>query len=252
MPANPTDETRHRPRILCLHGGGTNARIFRAQCRVLHGLLSPHFRLCFAEGPFPCTPGTDVVSVYRDFGAFKSWIPQPPDPIVPPEIIADRILGALHRTMEEDDRSGADGKWLAVLGFSQGARLAASLLLQHQLGGTGRDEDEVDFRFAVLIAGRGPIIPLGLGLGLGLGADPTGTSIAALSLSLPTIHIHGLQDPGLTYHRELLERYCDPQTAEVVEWQGDHRVPIKLKDARRVVDAVLRVARQTGCLSWDA
>lgn len=53
----PDVGTLHLPRILCLHGGGTNAKIFHAQCRVLRAELKGIFRLCFAEAPFPSKPG---------------------------------------------------------------------------------------------------------------------------------------------------------------------------------------------------
>lgn len=33
------------PRIMALHGGGTNSTIFRMQCRVLERALRPYFRL---------------------------------------------------------------------------------------------------------------------------------------------------------------------------------------------------------------
>ena len=37
--------TLHLPRLLCTHVGGTNARIFRMQCRVLEKHLGHTFRL---------------------------------------------------------------------------------------------------------------------------------------------------------------------------------------------------------------
>ncbi|KAK2014994.1 hypothetical protein LZ32DRAFT_512668, partial [Colletotrichum eremochloae] len=39
------------PRIFCLHGCGTNAAIFWAQCRAAILALKPHFRLVFTNGP---------------------------------------------------------------------------------------------------------------------------------------------------------------------------------------------------------
>ncbi|GAT20701.1 citrinin biosynthesis oxydoreductase CtnB [Aspergillus luchuensis] len=55
-----------------------------------------------------------------------------------------------------------------------------------------------------------------------------------------------MQETGLEYHGELLGRYCDGQTASMVEWEGNHRVRIRLKDSRVVVEKVLRVAQKTG------
>ncbi|RAK90551.1 hypothetical protein BO79DRAFT_253334 [Aspergillus costaricaensis CBS 115574] len=166
---------------------------------VLSTLVNPHFRLCFAEAPVPSQLGPVVVSVYRHFGDFKGWIPMPLNASVSSTIFAEKILNSLRHIIEHYDRSGADGEWVAVLGFSQAARLAASLLFQEQLRGTGlvRGYGEIIFRFAVLFARRDPIISVD--------ADAM-MSVSSADLSVPTIHIHGLQDPGLEYHRGLLER----------------------------------------------
>lgn len=84
-----------------------------------------------------------------------------------------------------------------MLGFSQAARLAASLLFQKRLGGIRLvgGYGELIFRFAVLFAGRDPMISVDVDAMM---------SVSSAALSLPTIHIHGLQ--MLEYHRKLLER----------------------------------------------
>lgn len=74
-----------------------------------------------------------------------------------------------------------------MLGFSQAARSAASLLFQERLGGTRLVEvyGEIIFRFAVLFAGRGPMISVHVDAIM---------SVSSAVLSLPTIHIHGQRD----------------------------------------------------------
>jgi len=67
-------------------------------------------------------------------------------------------------------------------------------------------------------------------------------------LRLPTIHVHGLTDPGIHLHRRLLEQYCDPSSVTVIEWDGTHRVPIKKVDVEPIVNAILGVAEKTGAL----
>lgn len=126
----------HLPRILCLHGGGTNARIFRAQCRGLFAQLKTQFRLVFAEAPFAShEPGPDVGAVYGQWGPFRRWLRYRPDqPWIPPADVARAIDYACEHAMVEDDVSnGATGEWVAVLGFSQGAKVAASLLYRQQM-----------------------------------------------------------------------------------------------------------------------
>ncbi|EHK97152.1 hypothetical protein M7I_7106 [Glarea lozoyensis 74030] len=55
------DRTLSLPRIMCLHGGGTNAKIFRMQCRALIAQLKSEFRFVFAEAPFISEAGPDVM-----------------------------------------------------------------------------------------------------------------------------------------------------------------------------------------------
>lgn len=256
------DRTLHLPRILCLHGGGTNAKIFRAQCRILRAELSTKFRLCFAEAPFPSQPGPDVVSVYRDFGPFRRWLRSGPEhPRIDPEAAVELIEESLYAAMSEDDRQGATGEWVGLIGFSQGAKMCASLLLRQQVRAEklGRHRAGSNYRFAVLIAGRRPLVSLDPDLvinaalvdasQIGLEGSPDQGCLEGREhvLRLPTIHVHGLRDQGLGLHRWLREEYC-VGSARVVEWDGNHRVPIKTKDVAAIVKQILVVAKEVGVL----
>lgn len=143
--------------------------------------------------------------------------------------------------------------------------MAASLLLAQQKRAEvlGAEYAGSRFRFAVLLAGRAPLVSL----------DPDLVTSSALVnaseckvefdgfpsddgnggegerehvVRLPTIHVHGLQDPGLRLHRRLLDEYCEKGSTRLVEWDGDHRVPIKTKDVAAVVEQILDVANETG------
>ena len=256
------DHTLHLPRLLCLHGGGSNARIFQAQCRALRAELSHHFRFVFANAPFPSEPGPDVTSVYKNFGPYRRWLRSSPhQPYIPAQEAVEEIEDALALAMNESDCQGATGEWVGVLGFSQGAKMAASLLLRQQVCSAklGKHFAPSNFRFAVLIAGRAPLVSLDPYLL----SDPALLDASQLTLEqspgfaprcqeenvlrLPTIHVHGLEDPGLPLHQALLDEYCSEE-ARLVEWDGKHRVPIKTKDVLPVVDAILDVAQATGVL----
>ncbi|KAI0880467.1 serine hydrolase FSH [Annulohypoxylon maeteangense] len=257
------DSTLHLPRILCLHGGGTNARIFRLQCRVMSRMLEPYFRLVYAEAPYESSAGPDVLSVYAEHGPFKRWLRWLPDQ---PEVEDDAAIGEidaqLKSAMEEDDRQGATGLWVGLLGFSQGAKLAASLLFRQQIRAAklGTAVAGSDWKFAVLMAGRAPIVNLAPDVfrssmlhhpsQIGLIGSPDLMEIMKGEhiLNLPTIHVHGLSDPGLHLHRELYEEYCDPASTRLVEWNGNHRVPLKGTDVTPVIDEILDVAREAGVL----
>lgn len=252
------DPTLHLPRILCLHGGGTNARIFRAQCRVLEAKLKSQYRLCFADAPFLSQAGPDVVSVYKNFGPFRRWLRWRQDQ---PEIDAATAVRNIEKSLlaakQADDEKGATGPWVGLLGFSQGAKMCASLLFRQQVRGEklGRHCAGSDFRFAVLIAGRGPLVSLDPELVMtpslvdaaheGFQLSPEGHRTEHL-LRLPTVHVHGLQDPGLFLHRRLWEQYCEKGTTRLVEWDGAHRVPIGSKVVGTIVEEILAVSRATG------
>lgn len=273
-PPAPEASTLHHPRILCLHGGGTNARIFHMQCRGLALRLKTHFRLVFAEAPFPSTAGPDVLSVYAECGPFKRWVIT-----VEPNAVEKRpaetwraIEASIGTAMRRDDEVGATGDWVAVLGFSQGAKIAGSLLLRQQergdtmsrlQGGQGGGRGKIDFKAGVLMAGRGPFIPLifdgeedllseeekkaksWLNPGERFEYDANKAAGRVLR-EIPTVHVHGMQDPGLDYHRVLLEEWCEPATATLIEWEGNHRLPIKTTDVAPVVDTLVRTLKREG------
>ncbi|TVY48610.1 putative esterase [Lachnellula occidentalis] len=280
MAIDSEDSTLYLPRIMALHGGGTNSTIFRMQCRVLERALRPYFRLVYAEAPFPAHPGPDVTLVYSDYGPFKSWLRiRPEDPVQDAGNVVHQIESSLAKAQYEDDRRGATGEWVGLIGFSQGAKLAASILYSQQM--QRREKDirmdnnnhsgtvSSEYRFALLLAGRGPLVwlqqdpenPIPQGLDDAAQATTTTKTTAWHSgesgseieesavehlLRVPTIHVHGLNDPGLQLHRQLLHRYCDPVSSKLLEWDGVHRVPIKTKDVSMIVDQVLSVAREVG------
>ncbi|KAL9074402.1 MAG: hypothetical protein Q9157_004405 [Trypethelium eluteriae] len=274
-----SDPTLSLPRILCLHGGGTNASIFRAQCRILRRHLEHSFRLVFPDAPYLSKPGPDVTSVYADWGPFRSWMKPQPDTATAPtpfsipvhrahdvvmpvhESDATEVIAAIDASLDDamraDDEAGATGEWVGLLGFSQGAKLAASLLL--------REQDRMDnagltdqsrllkssssrvpmFRFAILLAGRGPLVTL----------DPeiqtfaeSKAEVQEAILQLPTVHVHGLRDEGLKMHRELRNRCCTKESTTLVEWDGDHRVPIKAEDVEAIVAALMSTHQQSRSL----
>ena len=254
------DSTLHLPRILCLHGGGTNATIFRAQCRVVEAALRPTFRLCYAQAPFPSQAGPDVLMVYREYGPFRAWLRAQPGGDA--KDVIERIEESLGKAMAEDDLKGATGEWVAVLGFSQGAKMCASLLFSQQLRAERLHEHNTrsNFRFGVIMAGRGPLVSMAPQLDTvpGLVDASRASSLNPFDdqnwpdledlLRIPTIHVHGLQDPGLDLHRKLLHQYFDEDTTRLIEWDGDHRIPIKSKDVGMLVQEIRSVAKETGVL----
>jgi len=196
-----------------------------------------------------------VFPVYEKWGPpFRRWLRwKPSHPAVDDDVAVRAILTNLELCKVRDDIAcgvSGGGAWVAVLGFSQGAKIAASLLYDQQVAGqTG------GYRFGILMAGRGPLVALREeALEDAALMSPGAMSLqrydsphaSAHVLRLPTVHVHGLRDEGLAWHRKLAEQYCDPETIKVLEWDGSHRVPVKADAVGRIASEIYAMARECG------
>ena len=220
----------------------------------------PDFRLVFVDAPFLSASGPGVVPVYENWGPFRRWLRwRPEHPEIDDEDAAEMILSSLERCKLEDE---GDGPWVGLLGFSQGAKIAASILYDQQIrAGRGFRDSRIrtNYRFAVLFAGRGPLISFCENGATPLPGFATAGQMSTTErsdyypgqlpnvlLRFPTIHVHGLNDMGLHWHRKLLKQYHDSTTTTVIEWDGTHRMPLKRADVMKVVLEIYRVAREEG------
>ena len=154
-------------------------------------------------------------------------------------------------TCKREDQG--DGPWVGLLGFSQGAKLSSSLLYDQQIRMEKEGKADTDYKFAVLLAGRSPLVSF-----CDYSRSPACVSAGSVSegfkfdgesphiLRLPTIHVHGLADPGLHLHRKMLKQYHDPKATTLIEWDGTHRVPLKKVDVEKITVEIYRVAREQG------
>jgi predicted esterase len=256
----------HLPRILCLHGGGVNAEAFRLQCRGLFRSLNGTFRFVFPDAPYLSTADPAVMPSYAHLQPFRRWLRwEIEQPNLGPDAICRDIDRVLHKAMVNDDAMGATGDWVAIMGFSQGAKLGASLLLRQQLRTEklGQDQAGSNFKFAILLAGRAPLVALDTHLTNSLAladadelttgafAQVTGSFLQGSDhvLRLPTLHVHGMKDPGIANHRRLLADFCKAGTTRLVEWDGDHRIIIQAADVAAVANEILALSKQTGVIS---
>lgn len=258
-PSTPDpSKTLNLPRILCLHGGGVNASIFRNQMRAFlnHPRLADRFRFVFVEAPFFCDEGIGVYPVYANWGPFRRWSRWlKTHEEIDASTCMHEIMYGVEQGMKADE---GKGEFVGVLGFSQGAKVACSLLLKQQLDeaaglGVSKDSPLGKFRFGIIMAGRAPLLALNeemeqmkfLQSAAGLPDEADMDAIFEApehKLRLPTVHVHGLRDEGLELHRRCVEDYCAAGTTVVVEWDGPHRIPIKKVDVERVVEAFVELA----------
>jgi predicted esterase len=213
-----------------------------------------------------CDPHPDVVDIYSSFGPFRRWIRFLPEhPEIDAGICIKAIGHSLRVAIEKDDREGGRGEWVGLMGFSQGAHLAASVLLEQQTREDmayrqGRNPDigfsgvrDLRWRFGILLAGKAPlsnlnpevlISPALVTAGDLLGYQSNDEVDENLLLRVPTLHVHGMADPGLPLHRELLHKYCAQESTTLIEWEGAHRIPIKSRDVEIVIEAIYDIAER--------
>jgi hypothetical protein len=122
---------------------------------------------------------------------------------------------------------------------------------------------DVRFRFGVIMAGSAPLVSLDLSEESRITTPRHVVTTDSQSMAFddwpesnkgehviaaPTLYVYGLRYPGIERHRKLRSIYYEAGTTRLVEWDGDHRIPIKTPDVDAVVAGVLDMAREAGVL----
>ncbi|KAJ5155837.1 EF-hand calcium-binding domain protein [Penicillium capsulatum] len=226
-------------RFLCLHGKGTNSDIFEAQLAWLRSRVSPSHTFDFIDAEFDCPPSPGVVDFYP--GPYLGW-----HACYYPSAV-EKTHDTLREIIEED------GPYDGVIGFSEGAAVAASLLLcdEHwKQTGDSRARPSPLFKLAIFFNSVmlfSPSEDLGVQIGHkikdqedklagfthGLTGDDNGpddipnvyafTPEFSARISVPTLHVIGSEDLFTESSRELAD-LC-PGQAEVVVHDGGHELP---------------------------
>lgn len=120
-----------------------------------------------------------------------------------------------------------------VLGFSEGASVAASLILrQYRVKGTS------PFKFAIFICGILPLRSVTEDNILADEADET-----AERIEVPTAHIVGSKDPGYQGSRALY-KLCDPSSASIFDHGGAHTIPWDLASTQGIATEIRSVVER--------
>ncbi|CAG7997511.1 unnamed protein product [Penicillium salamii] len=273
-------ETDNLPRILCLHGVGSNADILLLQTRALREKLSSSFRFVFANGPFFSEAGPGVLPAYAGADPYRRWLRWiESHRVLKPKFQVEAIRRCLEDAMAQDDESGGCGPWIGLLGFSQGARLSASILFECQrrqeakengvpiTGYEGSSKSTLwsqDWQFAALFAAPAPLVALSPETGNLPLQSPTelGASLedlekalkdmekvnpyGELSIERPTLHVIGVEDEWAPSQRKLYDTYCSADARFLLEWEGDHRIPIQTSENDQICARILEMAGKQG------
>ncbi|KAL2069859.1 hypothetical protein VTL71DRAFT_14538 [Oculimacula yallundae] len=214
-----------KPALLCLHGGGTNSTIFNIQTIRLQRALSASFEFVFIDAPFEAPPGPGVMPVFEGCGPFFRWTKLGSDDM--PDETKKLIADVLARR---------DKNIVGIIGFSQGAKLAAGVCLEQQiLASKTADVKKLGLlKFAVFLNGTSPPLTSMLT------AEEKGELIR-----IPSLHVVGLQDPWREESRALWGNSFDAKSAKLIEFDLGHRLPTAEKDTAAIVNEISRLYRET-------
>ncbi|EAU32665.1 predicted protein [Aspergillus terreus NIH2624] len=242
-------------RFLCLHGIGSSAQVFETQLSALTAGLGSRYEFVFLQGDIPSEAGPGVEGVAD--GPYYSFFSLPtPD--------------QLHAAYEVIDQAlDTEGPFDGIMGFSQGASLAASYLLS-------KSNPEPPVKCAVFFCASMPFdvgsscfCPLEDGSFQDevTGEDVSGEiqetipelldrdkypgqlgqrflrryeSGSSTELCLPTVHVYSSQDPYYAQSQGLA-RMCQSFDREEVVHKGGHTIPWDEKITVEIIECIRRM-----------
>ena len=218
--------SQNKPAILCLHGSGTNATIFDVQTIRIQRALSSHFSFVFIDGPYECGPGPGVVPIFEGCDPFFRWI-SITGQIEMPKKTKELLLKTEEEQMKKDGRG-----FVGVMGFSQGGRAAAGMLLEQQL--KSRDSKKEGLRFGIFLNSIAP--PMAYNL--------TERDLEE-QIKFPSLHVIGTEDPWKDSGRRLGLEHFNQEQAVMLEFDVGHRLPTLDEDNAKIAMEILRMYRET-------
>ncbi|KAI0412244.1 serine hydrolase FSH [Xylaria grammica] len=188
------------PKILCLHGSGTSAAIFRIQAIRLSRILQAHFELVYVDGFIDTPPGPGVLPFFEGMEPYKRWLTDKDGHEERPWPDLDKLVELFNR----------NGPFVGIIAFSQGAKAATHLIRWLEQRGQQLD-------FAALFGGT---VPFRLKVGTEEWAELVKPTIITRS-----IHVIGDDDPWRSESEALMEHYDKPSRS-LIRFKGGHHMPV--------------------------
>lgn len=202
----------------------------RAAIGIAEQFEGPYYRFFDSRAPYPPTTGASESFIRQakspeDFGRGLREVGLE-------DVGLSRACDFVQHHVEQHDGNPFDG----VLGFSEGASIAASLILRQC-----REKGTSLFKFAAFICCIVP--PLRSDREDVLLADET-----AERIDIPTAHIVGSKDPGYQGGRALYN-LCNQSSASIFDHGGPHTIPWDLASTRGIAKAIQSVGERSQSVS---
>lgn len=182
-----------------------------------------------------------MLPVFEACGPFYRWqVPEAEDQLRG----ALRVREVLRDAIAEDERAGRTGEVVGVLGFSQGARMAAGLLADREAGERGW---VARLRVGVFVCGSYPPYSLAAARKVGGGWKPERVDkhgeVREVEegevIRCPSVHVRGLMDVHLEKGRRLAEWFDEKVE---FEYEMGHHLPGAAGDTTSPKDATKEIA----------
>ncbi|KAG7291130.1 hypothetical protein NEMBOFW57_001141 [Staphylotrichum longicolle] len=237
-----------KPKIIFLHGSGTNVDIFRIQTRHLSSLLAPHFQLIYLAAPHPCPPGPGVLPFFEGCGPYLTWM----DDRSPEKEHAywgsgggggdaNEGAGVKKALGGDEDGDGVGQGVVGVVGFSMGAKVGMEVVrrLEKEYEGGGA----IRVKIMVAICGT---VPFGGGGGDEDGAREKGwkESLGKGLVSAESVHLIGERDPWRGESEKLVQFFGE-EGRRVLRFKGGHHMPVEDAVNRQVVRMILAACQES-------
>ncbi|KAI8627213.1 serine hydrolase FSH [Xylariaceae sp. FL1651] len=221
--------------LLCLHGTGSSANIFRLQLAKFRLALND-FEFVFMDAPYPAPAGPGVLPMFAAAAPFHGWF-SGQDATIDGRL--DTINDAIRVTVEkwETSKKNPKAQIVGVLAFSEGALVASMLLWQQQIGLLPWLPT---LYFATLICCFFPDEAA-----VRMLADSKARGNEKALIEVPTLHIHGRQDFCLTRAQKLVAEHYRPDSADVMEFSGGHQVPNRREDCAEATKRIMKLFQKT-------
>lgn len=218
--------------LLCLHGTGSNSRIFRLQMSQLRLALKGEFELIFLDAPHPAPAGPGVLPLFKGADPFFGWFRG-----------EDVTMEARIKSINMDVKTGVE-EWetakndasttiVGVIAFSEGALVASLLLWQQQLG-------QVPWlpklQFAIFVC-----CYFAEEVSVHMVAEARKHGMDNALINVPTLHVHGRRDFALGRARKLIATHYAPEYVDILEFDGGHQLPSTGADRQELVARILKL-----------
>ncbi|KAK3321990.1 serine hydrolase FSH [Apodospora peruviana] len=202
-------------RFLCLHGTGTNSQVFETQlANILYELEGNH-TYEFVEGTSPAPMAAEIQGFFPSTDEYFQYYDQTSAPSM--NTALDQLEGYL----------ASEGPFDGVIGYSQGASLAATYLIRTA---QRHPSAPLPFRCAIFFSGGRPLDPRSLDEDRLVLINPDGVTDAVVAM--PTANIWGRNDRLWPGSSEILFKLCDPAVRSSCIHDEGHDIPgARAKDA---------------------